>query len=141
MPCGPQFGHYHRYGAGGVCPRCGAFQERGPWLGWRAVEWPAEGYCYGPIRPSPEQRYEPQPLSDDVIQDRVYNTLQADPRIPPDTAVAVEVQDRVVTLTGTVPDKWIKYLIGGDALAVPGVADVDNRIQIQKPGRTPASTQ
>lgn len=139
MSYGPQFRYYHSYTPVGTCPRCGAPQWHMPWSGAPAVQWPGEGYCYGPIRTSPEERYEAYLVSDQVLQDRVYDVLQADPRIPPEATVAVEARDRVVTLTGQVPDKWVKYLIGGDALSVPGVADVDNRVEIVRPRPRPAS--
>lgn len=139
MSYGPQFRYYHSYVPVGTCPRCGALQWQVPRSGGPVVQWPGEGYCYAPIRTSPEERYEAHLVSDQVLQDRVYDVLRADPRIPPEATVAVEAHDRVVILTGQVPDKWVKYLIGGDALSVPGVADVDNRLVIVRPRRRTAS--
>ncbi len=141
MRCEPYFGHEHWAPWTRTCPRCGAPQWQGSWFATRAAMWPAGGYYYGPIRPTPEERYEARPISDEVLQDQVYDALQSDPRIPRDSKIAVEVRDGVAALTGTVSDKWVKYLVGGDALAVPGIVDVNNRLQISRPERTPASTQ
>lgn len=147
MHCEPRHGYYQWSVSGGSCPRCGAPEWQAPWWGqiprWagRDVQWPGEGYALVPIRRSPEQRYEPETIGDDVLQDRVYDTLQSDPRIPPEAQIAVEVRDRVAVLTGVVPDKWVKYMVGGDALSVPGINDVDNRIEIRRRGRKTASTQ
>ena len=141
MTCEPQFGH-RRWGAyGRACPRCGAPIWVEPYWSGRAVQWPGEGFSIAPLMRTPVERFEAALVPDDVLQDRVYDALQSDPRIPPTATIAVEVHNRVVTLTGTVPDKWSKHLIAGDVLAVPGVADVDNRLEIHHRERRPASTQ
>jgi len=92
---------------------------------------PFMGYGYGPgyYGYGPGFYTESWP-SDDQIRDMIYDSIDADPVVPFDTDVNVEVTGGVVTLTGTVPSKRIKHAIGDDAWWVPGVWDVNNNIQI-----------
>ncbi len=109
----------------------------GPWMGYGpgpmgygfgpgtfGVGFPGYGPGYGP------GFYTESWPSDDQIRDMIYDSIDADPVVPFDTDVNVEVTGGVVTLTGTVPSKRIKHAIGDDAWWVPGVWDVNNNIQI-----------
>lgn len=46
--------------------------------------------------------------------------------------VTVEVADGIVTLTGTVPDRYMKYAIEDVADTCAGIKDVDNRVRVQR---------
>lgn len=71
--------------------------------------------------------------SDREIQQDVLNELRADPRVDP-TDVGVEVDDGVVTLTGTV-SSWGKRVAAQEAVhRVQGVRDVANDIDVHVPG-------
>ena len=45
--------------------------------------------------------------------------------------VTVDVQDGKVTLTGTVPERFMKHRIEDLADACPGVRDIDNRMRVR----------
>lgn len=68
--------------------------------------------------------------SDDEIKQMVYDSLDADPAIPFDSDIRVDVTGGIVTLTGTVPNKRIKHAAGDDAWWIPGVWDVNNNLEI-----------
>ena len=70
------------------------------------------------------------PRNDTEIKDFVERAIDSDPMVPPDADISVQVQNGVVTLTGTVPNKRIKHAAGDDAWWVPPVRDVHNEIQI-----------
>lgn len=79
--------------------------------------------------------YSPQFIStgvptDEEITEMIYDALDADPMVPYDADIDVDVKDGEVTLTGTVPNKRVKYAAGDDAWWVPGVVDVNNNLQI-----------
>ena len=74
--------------------------------------------------------------SDEQIREMIYDAIDADPVVPYDADINVEVTGGVVTLTGTVPNKRVKHAVGDDAWWVPGVWDVNNNLQIT--GRRPA---
>jgi hypothetical protein len=46
--------------------------------------------------------------------------------------VSVEVSNGVVTLDGTVDDRYSKYMLEEMVDSIPGVKDVDNRLRIQR---------
>jgi len=73
-------------------------------------------------------------MTDEEIRTSVSEFLRRDPRIPPQAQIQVEVHGGVVTLTGSVPDKWVKHAAGEVALGLPGVVDVQNSLQIARPG-------
>lgn len=102
----PQFGPWTGYGYGPGT--YGGFYPGGYGPGFYTESWPA----------------------DDQVRDMIYDSIDADPVVPYDSDVNVEVTGGVVTLTGTVPSKRIKHAIGDDAWWVPGVWDVNNNIQI-----------
>lgn len=60
----------------------------------------------------------------------VENAIDNDPVIPAHADISVAVQNGVVTLTGTVPNKRIKHAAGDDAWWVPPVLDVHNEIKV-----------
>ncbi len=68
--------------------------------------------------------------SDEQIGEMIYDSIDADPVIPYDSDINVDVTGGVVTLSGTVPNKRIKHAVGDDAWWVPGVWDVSNNLQI-----------
>ena len=68
--------------------------------------------------------------SDEEIKQMVYDSLDADPAIPFDSDIHVDVTGGIVTLTGTVPNKRIKHAAGDDAWWIPGVWDVNNNLEI-----------
>jgi hypothetical protein len=47
--------------------------------------------------------------------------------------VTVEVADAVVTLQGTVPERYMKHAIEDLADTCLGVKDVDNRVRVERP--------
>jgi len=46
--------------------------------------------------------------------------------------VSVEVSQGVVSLSGTIPERWMKHRIEDMADACPGVKDVENRIRVRR---------
>ncbi len=137
MPC-HHFGHHHYPPPPGyVCPYCGAPHPPGygpppgppggPGYGW--------GYGRGWAPPGPAYPAPPRAMTDEEIRAAVSSGLRSDPRIPPQSPIEVEVHDGVVTLTGTVADKWVKYAANEVALGLPGVVDVQNNLRVQRPGR------
>lgn len=80
------------------------------------------------------------PMSDDEMKYFVEQSLDNDPGIPASTNIGVSVQNGVVTLSGTVPNKRIKHDAGDDAWWIPQVLDVHNEIQIQPRKQRAAGT-
>lgn len=68
--------------------------------------------------------------TDEEITEMIYDTLDADPFVPYDADINVEVDSGIVTLAGTVPNKRVKHAVGDDSWWVPGVVDVRNNIQV-----------
>lgn len=60
----------------------------------------------------------------------VMTALDADPRIPFDSDIDVDVTGGHVTLRGTVPSKVIKHAAGDDAFWIPFVVDVHNELEV-----------
>ncbi len=69
--------------------------------------------------------------SDERITDDVCYGLIEHPGIDADR-MEVEVRGGIVTLTGTADSRRMKRLAEDVALAVPGVADVQNRLRIRR---------
>lgn len=87
----------------------------------------------GPPPAMPRRRgwmYARVPFGDEEIREFVLSAIDADPRIPPDVDISVDVSGGVVTLTGTVPSRFAKRAAGDDAWMTPGVWDVKNDLQI-----------
>ncbi len=128
MPNG--FGFNPMLGRAMTCPTCGymptgAQMMGGPWMGgpmtWGGTfprRYPGLGWAYPPA-PSDEQ-----------VREMIYDAIDADPVIPYDSDIKVDVTAGVVTLTGTVPNKRVKHATGDDAWWVPGIWDVNNNLQI-----------
>ena len=55
--------------------------------------------------------------------------------------VSLRVQDGIVTLEGTVPERWMKHTIEDLASDCAGVQDVDNRIRVQRPQQERSETR
>jgi hypothetical protein len=81
--------------------------------------------------------------TDDEIAEMIYDTLDADPLVPWDADIDVNVDAGTVNLSGTVPNKRIKHAAGDDAWWIPGVTDVQNSLQVsgRHRGRTGESGQ
>lgn len=77
----------------------------------------------------PEYQYTGIP-SDEEITDMVFDSIDADPVVPYESDINVDVTGGIVTLSGTVPNKRIKHAVGDDAWWVPGVIDVNNNLQV-----------
>jgi osmotically-inducible protein OsmY len=67
--------------------------------------------------------------SDARVGDDVYERLSRADRIEV-SEVSLHVQDGTVTFEGTVPERWMKYVIEDLASDVPGVRDIDNKIRV-----------
>ncbi|HEY8476382.1 MAG TPA: BON domain-containing protein [Chloroflexota bacterium] len=114
------------------CPVCGptpSWGMAGPGMGvpgW-VPSWGPGWVSYTPTVPTYTTAGVP---SDTEIRDMVFDALDADPIIPFDADITVEVTGGVVTLHGTVPSKRVKHAAGDDAWWVPGVIDVYNNLEI-----------
>lgn len=64
------------------------------------------------------------------IKTFVERALDNDPAIPAHAEIGVDVDNGVVTLTGTVANKRIKHAAGDDAWFIPQVLDVHNEISV-----------
>ncbi len=130
--------------AGAVCPSCGCpVGAAMPGFGGAGIQ-PWFGRSYGPGfggagygMPSLGY-YGPYPATfgniptDDQIRQMVEESLDADPAIPYDSDINVDVSNGVVTLTGTVPNKRIKHAAGDDAWWIPPVIDVNNELEVSR---------
>jgi hypothetical protein len=70
------------------------------------------------------------PMNDDELKYFVESVIDSDPIVPPNSNVDVDVNNGIVTLTGTVPNKRIKHAAGDDAWWLPQVVDVHNEIMV-----------
>jgi len=96
------------------------------------------GYGYAPAMTGAV----PAAATDEQIRDMVHDSLDADPIIPYDADIGVDVHNSVVTLTGTVPNKRIKHAAGDDAWWIPPVVDVENDLEVARARRAgPAEQQ
>ena len=68
--------------------------------------------------------------TDEEITEMVYDAIDADPLIPYDADINVDVDAGIVTLTGTVLNKTAKHAAGDDTWWVPGVTDVRNNLGV-----------
>ena len=94
------------------------------------------GFGFGPSNWNnfgtfPTTGYAWTPMTDDELEYFVEQSIDNDPSIPSHANIEVDVQDGIVTLTGTVPNKRIKHAAGDDAWWLPQVIDVHNTIQVQ----------
>jgi hypothetical protein len=82
--------------------------------------------------------------TDEQITEMIYDALDADPLIPWDTEIDINVDAGTVTLTGTVPNKRIKHAAGDDAWWINGVVDVHNNLDVaarRRGARTMGATE
>ena len=118
---------------GCLCPNCGAPLSLPQQSRWgMGPMWQQPGF--GPMGTLPGT-YLPAYggggiASDDDIKDMVLTSFDADPRIPYDSDITVDVTGGIVTLTGTVPNKRIKHAAGDDAWWIPDVVDVNNELEV-----------
>ncbi|MBI2952686.1 MAG: BON domain-containing protein [Chloroflexi bacterium] len=77
--------------------------------------------------------------SDDQIEDMIYTSIDADPSVPFDSEINIDVAGGVVTLSGTVPNKRVKHAVGDDAWWVPGVWDVNNNLAVTGHAQKPST--
>ena len=146
---------------GATCPTCAAPLVNGPVAGMAQWPWgygllagqPGMG-GFGPAGFQPGWMGTFAPpwggmwtrgfASDDQIREMVYESIDADPSIPSDANISVDVTGGIVTLTGTVPNKRVKHAAGDDAWWIPDVVDVNNRLEIvgrrARAGATGATT-
>jgi CBS domain-containing protein len=71
--------------------------------------------------------------SDERIHDDVCERLAGEPGVDP-SDVSVEVRGGNVVLTGSVPDRGMKYRIEDIVDGCSGVTDVDNRLRVSRGG-------
>lgn len=124
---------------GGMTPPYGfpgySFPQGLPWYG-PTYPWSTQGYPGFPqTYPGAMQGFYPgyQAMTfpdDEQIREMIYDALDADPLVPFDSDINVEVTGGLVTLAGTVPNKRIKHAVGDDAWWIPGVWDVNNQLEI-----------
>jgi len=93
------------------------------------------GYA-GPQRPGSTQRIRPRfpkgyQRSDEKLREDICERLIQDPRIDV-SDVSVDVQGGAVSLTGSVPERYMKHAIEDMADAAPGVQEIDNRIRVKR---------
>jgi osmotically-inducible protein OsmY len=69
-------------------------------------------------------------MNDEELKYFVEGAIDSDPSIPPNSNIGVDVNNGIVTLTGTVPNKRIKHAVGDDAWWLPQVVDVHNEIMV-----------
>ncbi len=127
---------------GGLCPSCGVplgspLQQP---LGFGFNPMLANPYAFGPyyglgtmgtLPGTYLSAYGgPGVATDDDIKDMVLTSLDADPRIPFESDIDVDVTGGIVTLSGTVPNKRIKHAAGDDAWWIPDVVDLNNELKV-----------
>ena len=71
--------------------------------------------------------------SDERIREELCERLTEDDAIDP-SDVSVAVKDGVVTLTGTVEQRWVKHSIEDMAEALGGVKDIVNQLRVARSG-------
>lgn len=109
----PDFGHFGAYDREGRAGRVQRQATPGRGGGWRGVG--PKGYRRADARIT-EDLCE-QLMHDDAIDAR---------------ELTVRVEDGVVTLEGTVDQRWVKYRVEDLAEQCAGVRDVDNRVRVRR---------
>lgn len=71
--------------------------------------------------------------SDERVREVLCERLMQDDHID-SSDVEVRVSDGKVLLEGTVPERYMKHAIEDMADACPGVAEIENRIRVKRPG-------
>ena len=78
--------------------------------------------------------------SDERLQEEISDRLMADDRIDA-SDIEIDVQSSEVTLTGTVPDRWMKRQAEDMVEQVMGVREVMNQIRVQREGEGRSADQ
>jgi len=112
----PAWGGWFGYGPGSY-----GQSQMPQWQGYGTF--PSGGAGFGP-------GFGGAPMNDQDLRYVVENALDSDPSVPAGAVITVDVQEGVVTLTGTVPNKRIKHAAGDDAWYIPQVTDVHNEINV-----------
>jgi osmotically-inducible protein OsmY len=68
--------------------------------------------------------------SDERLKEMICERLTDDPNIDA-SEVTIEIDNKVVKLTGTVEDRRIKYMIEDAIEQIGGVRDIDNQLRVQ----------
>ncbi len=93
-----------------------------------------------------EKRLQGWTPSDQDLQEMVEDNIEGDPQVPgrDRRAITVAASGGVVTLTGTVRSRAVKFAAGSDAYWTYGVNDLRNELTVQargpQAGATPAPT-
>jgi osmotically-inducible protein OsmY len=95
------------------------------------------GEQYGSYRGRGPKGYKP---SDERLQEIICEKLTDDPDIDA-SDITVTVKEQVVTLDGTVGDRWTKYQVEELVERRGGVNEVRNQLRIQRPGQQETSQQ
>jgi osmotically-inducible protein OsmY len=66
----------------------------------------------------------------EVLAERLMESAHLD-----SSDVTVTVRDAMVTLEGTVPERWMKHAIENVAITSWGVTDVENRVRVPRQRR------
>jgi osmotically-inducible protein OsmY len=77
--------------------------------------------------------------SDERLREEISDQLMADDRIDA-SDIEIEVRSSEVTLTGTVPDRWMKRQAEDLAEQVMGVREVMNQLRVQRESDTGSSS-
>lgn len=70
---------------------------------------------------------------DERLAQQVHDKLMANPLLPDAASIVVTVEGGRVTLEGWVSSVNARTLAEADAVTVPGVASVDNRLFLRRP--------
>ncbi|HEX2140615.1 MAG TPA: BON domain-containing protein [Woeseiaceae bacterium] len=138
-----QEAHYHRSRPyTGFSGRVSEFGYEDP--GWAVPQMGRTGGASGMRYPAPGEGFKgvgPRNYarSDDRIREDVCDELADDGEIDA-RDIDIEVRDRVVTLSGTVPERYMKHRAEDIADACRGVRDVENQIRVQRRGEEQESS-
>lgn len=69
--------------------------------------------------------------SDERIKEEVYDRLIQDPDIEIDD-IEIEVQAGEVTITGTVPQRWLRYRVEETVDSIWGIKDITNNLRVRR---------
>ncbi len=72
-------------------------------------------------------------LSDEAIEENIVEVLDTDLSIPSrdKEKIRVDVNNGIVTLSGTIQRRYSKWAAFNDVYWLPGVVDLDNRIKVE----------
>lgn len=82
--------------------------------------------------------HEPIHVKDEDLREHVIALLHRDPHLDP-SEIEVNVKMGEVTLSGTVPSRWMKQKVLADISELSGVKDVDNQLQVDRPAEREAA--